>query len=114
MMKSKALYNLFIVLLIFSLSCNFLTQALPTAVVGTAGTVATGNLSAEATSPASVKLEWKAVSGASAYQLEARYGMEFFPVATLSADQTSYEHFVVPGSTEITYRLSAGSEIGTA
>lgn len=115
-MKSKFFYPFFIVLLAASSSCSFLSQGAPsTQSVSTPIAVAAGDLSVEATSPVSVHLEWKAASGASGYKLEGRYGAEFFPIADLPGDQTSYDHFVVPGSAEITYRLNAGEkEIGTA
>lgn len=104
--RPRGMGLVFPLLLALSLSCNFLTQSLP-------DSIGTGALSAEATSPVSVHIEWQAVPGASGYKLEGRYGSEFFPIADLPGDQTSYDHFVVPGSAEIAYRLNADeNEIG--
>jgi len=113
-MKPMVIYRSLALMLAFSLSCNFLSQGVPTS-QSMPTSVTTGDLSVEATSHVSVHLEWKAASSASGYKLEARYAAEFFPIADLPGEQTSYDHFVVPGSAEITYRLSAGDkEIGTA
>ncbi len=111
-MRLRSMYRLLVALLVVSLSCNFLTQKLP-------ASAGSGDFSAKPSSAVSVHLEWKAIAGASAYLLEARYGGNFFPVGSLAGDQTSYDHFVVPGSTSLTYRLSAVTrtdqqQVGTA
>src|SRR5688572_15326932 len=87
-------------LLAFSLACAAVGQVLP---VGGAQA-----FSAQAGSPALVSLEWPAMAGAEGYLLEGRYGTgEFFEVAQPGAGATGFTHFVVPGSAQVSYRLSA-------
>ncbi len=62
---------------------------------------------AQATSAVSVELTWVPVVGTESYTVELSYGGEYFPVAILSADQTSFEDFPVPDNTELAYRLLA-------
>ncbi|MCC7357871.1 MAG: hypothetical protein IT317_00240 [Anaerolineales bacterium] len=69
---------------------------------------AAGEVSASASSAAAVAVTWSAVAGATDYQLEARYAEgDYFAVATLPGDQTSYAHYVLPGSPTLTYRVTA-------
>lgn len=87
-------------LVIFSLACSMFGQLLPQG-----GPQA---LSAQADSPASVRLAWPAVAGADGYLLEGQYGNgDFFEIDRPPAGTTSFTHFVVPGSAQVTYRLSA-------
>src|SRR5688572_27834777 len=89
-------------LLVFSLACAAAGQLVPQ---GGGGAQA---FSAQAWSPAVVSLQWPAVSGAEGYLLEGRYGTsEFCEVARPGAGATSFTHFVVPGSAQVSYRLSA-------
>jgi hypothetical protein len=103
-----------------SLACNFSAPppattsietdetAIPAPPTATPGSTGVEEFSAQATSLVAVRLKWQSVVDAGGYQIEARYGGgEFFPVAEVAADQTSYDHFTVPGNTDLTYRLSA-------
>jgi hypothetical protein len=118
-MKFKPVSLLVLVLLIVSLSCMSTTQ-----ISNNNGQTQVPQLSspfaAEATSPLSVQLVWKPVTGVQKYHLEVRLGeSDFIPVAELPADQTSFEDFPVPDSSELTYRLqavtsSATVDVGTA
>lgn len=74
---------------------------------GSSGASGTSAFQAEANSSVSVALSWAPVEGASQYSLELSFGGDFFPVANLAADQTSYEDFPVPDNTELSYRLKA-------
>jgi hypothetical protein len=75
---------------------------------------------AEATSPVSVLLRWPAEPQATKYVVEVRYGEgDFFPLAEVAGDQTSYEDFPAPDAMALTYRLqavtaSAANDGGTA
>jgi hypothetical protein len=91
---------------VLSLSCAFVTQSLP-------GGAARGAFSAEAASPVSVDLEWNPVSGATGYRIEVGFeGVDFFPLDEVAGDQSSYTDFVLPGVTDLTYRLVAVTEAG--
>jgi len=98
---------------VLSLACGVVTNSLP-------GGAARGAFSAQASSPVSVDLEWKPVSGATGYRIDVGFeGEDFFTVAEVAGDQTSYTDFVLPGVTDITYRLVAvteggESEVGTS
>ena len=117
-MKSKSIFFIALAVLIVSVSCMSTTQ-----VSNNSGPTQEPQLSspfaADATSPMSVQLTWKPVTGAQKYLLAVRLGdSEFIPVAELPADQTSFEDFPVPDSSELTYRLqavtsSATSDVGT-
>jgi hypothetical protein len=118
-MKSKPIFLMVLAVLIVSLSCMSTTQ-----VSNNSGQTQAPQLSspfaAEATSPMSVQLAWKPVAGVQKYLLAVRLGdSEFFPIAELPADQTSFEDFPVPDNSELTYRLqsvtsSATNDVGTA
>jgi hypothetical protein len=58
-----------------------------------------------------VKLKWDAVEGAQVYLLEHQLAGHdvFFPVMALSASQTSYEDFLAPQGSKLTYRLQTFS-----
>jgi hypothetical protein len=118
-MKFKPVSLIVLAVLIVSLSCMSTNQ-----VSNDGGQTQVPQLSspfaAEATSPMSVQLAWKPVTGVQKYLLAVRLGdSEFIPIAELPADQTSFEDFPVPDSSELTYRLqavssSATSDVGTA
>jgi len=118
-MKFKPVSLIVLAVLIVSLSCMSTTQ-----VSNNSGQTQVPQLSspfaAEATSPMSVQLAWQPVAGVQKYLLAVRLGdSEFIPIAELPADQTSFEDFPVPDSSELTYRLqavtsSATSDVGTA
>ena len=118
-MKVKQVSLIVLALLLVSLSCMSTTQ-----VINNSGQTQVPQLSspfaAEATSPMSVQLAWKPVSGVQKYLLAVRLGdSEFIPVAELTADLTFFEDFPVPDSSELTYRLQAVTssetiDVGTA
>lgn len=106
-MKSIKLTVLLIVLAIFSLSCAALSQSVIKDVVGGFG--GTTGFTAEAPPYGSVKLKWDAVEGAQAYLLEHKLDGQdtFFPVMALNAANTSYEDYLAPRDTKLTYRLQS-------
>ena len=105
-MKTAGAVSLLVGLATFSLSCSLVGQAL-SAVGGT------GGLSAEATSPVSVQLEWTPVPGATLYRIEAGFeGLDFFAIAEVPGGQPNYTDYVAPGTSTITYRLVAVTEAG--
>lgn len=118
-MKSKTIYFIVLVLLVASLACS-LTSNVSNSSNQTLAPSSLSPFAAEATSPMSVQLAWQPVTGVQKYLLAVRLGdSEFIPVAELPADQTSFEDFPVPDSSELTYRLqavisSAASDVGTA
>jgi hypothetical protein len=118
-MKSRPIFSIVLLASIVSLSCG-LTSKLTNIAGPTGSSQSSSPFAAEATSAMSVQLSWKPVSGAQKYLIAVGLGnSDFMPVADLAADQTSYEDFPVPDSTELTYRLqtvtsSATSDVGTA
>lgn len=121
--KKVRLPTLFGVVLVFSLACSTVPGAVKGLAPngpGEAKVSTTGALRAQASSTVSVLLTWEPVSGATQYQLDAKYGEgEFLPVAQLASGEEVYEDFVFPGITDLTYRLtsaasSGSSEVGTA
>ncbi len=117
-MKSKPIFFFLLAVLIVSVSCMSTTQVSNNS-GQTQDTQLSSPFAAEVTSPISVQLNWKPVDGAEKYLLSVRLGESgFIPVAELTADQTSFEDFPVPDSSELTYRLqavtsSATSDVGT-
>jgi hypothetical protein len=103
-MKSIKVVVLSGFLFLFSLSCAFLSQPL----TGGSGGGPKG-FTAETSPYGSVKLSWEPVEGAQSYQLESQLdGTDsFIPVIELSADQTSYEDYLAPNESKLTYRLQA-------
>lgn len=108
--------------LLFIMACIINTSAsTPGGIVGTkpavgghaTATSGSADFFAQATSPQSVKLVWKAVDGATGYNLEFGWnGKDFYPLAVLSPSLTQYEDFTaLPGSTE-SYRLQAVTSSG--
>lgn len=112
----KKLVPVFLFLTALSLACNFMTNLVPSNT--TAGEAPlpsrqeVNGFSAEATGEGSVLLKWEPINGAEQYLIEVQIGNEFVPLATLPADQTSYQDDNVPPGTRFTYRLSglAGAE----
>jgi hypothetical protein len=102
-MKSIKLALLLVFLILFSLSCAFLSQSL------TGGGGGPKGFTAETSPYGSVKLSWEDVKGAQSYQLESQLdGTDsFIPVIELSAYQTSYEDYLAPNESKLTYRLQA-------
>jgi hypothetical protein len=118
-MFAKARFALLSVLIFLVAACGSGEQQTqrPPAPEGSTGT---GALSSAAVTAVSVDLQWKPAANAEGYLIEGQYGDgDFFPVAELGSDAINFTHFIVPGSSEISYRLSAKSggdqqEIGTA
>ena len=117
-MKFKPAFLIILGVLIVSLSCMSTTNVS----INSDQTVSpklSSPFAAEATSPMNVQLNWKPIAGAEKYLIAVRLGdSEFIPVAELPADQTFFEDFPVPESSELTYRLqavtsSATNEVGT-
>ena len=90
---------------LFALACSVVT--------GLFSGAGSGDLSARATSPVSVRLEWAPVVGAAQYRIDVRVGdSDFFPMAELPAEATDYVDFVAPGTSKLTYRLVAMTDAG--
>jgi len=106
-MKSIKIALLSVFLILFSLSCAFLSQSLTGGNGGGGGGGGPKGFAAEAPPYGSVKLKWDAVEGAQIYVLEQQLeGHEtFIPVMALSAAQTSYEDYLAPQESKLTYRL---------
>ncbi len=111
----KGMLFVFILLMVVSLGCNFLTNLVPAAgnsggtSSGTASPgsiIPTGDLTAEQTSVGGVLLKWKPVSGVDKYLLEVKVGDEYLELASIPAGQNEYEHRNVPSDAKIIYRLS--------
>jgi hypothetical protein len=70
-------------------------------------TARSGPLSAVATSAISVNLAWDPVDGATGYRIENQFGdSEWFTIAELDGNQTTFEDFLVPENQELNYRLT--------
>jgi hypothetical protein len=103
-------------LLIFSTACSLGGFAADGSSTGSSDNPAStmGNLQAQAASPASILLSWDPIAGADGYSLEVQFGdSDFVPAADIPAEATSYEHFVLPGTTDISYRLEAATASGS-
>jgi hypothetical protein len=95
----------------FMTACSSQTSSSTSNVPSTNSTTSNSSpaLQAEVNSPVSVQLTWLPVDGAEKYVIEVSFGEDFFPIASLDAGQTSFEHFPIPENTELTYRLLAFS-----
>jgi hypothetical protein len=114
-MKPIKIALLSVFLILFSLSCAFLSQSLTGGNGGGSGGGGGGGpkgFAAEAPPYGSVKLKWDAVEGAQIYVLEQQLeGHDnFIPVMALSASQTSYEDYLAPQGSKLTYRLQTASD----
>lgn len=118
-MKSRPILSFVLLASIVTLSCG-LTGNLTNSGGPTGSPSSSSLFAAEATSPMSVQLTWKPVTGAQKYLIAVGLGnSDFMPVVQLPADRISYEDFPVPDGSELTYRLqavtsSATSDVGTA
>ena len=116
-MFAKKQWMLVSVILLILTACSSSGQG---SAGGESGGSGSSAFSAVVESAVSVNLTWAAISNASGYLIEAKYGSgEYFEVAQVGGDQTAYTHFVVPNSTQLNYRLSevedgVNREIGTA
>ena len=108
-MKSVRLSLLSVFLILFSLSCAFLSKSLTGGIGGdgSGGVGAPSGFTAKAPPYGSVKLSWDVVEGAQIYVLEHRLdGLDdFTPVMVFSPAQTNYEDFLAPQKSKLTYRL---------
>jgi hypothetical protein len=109
-MKPIKIAFLLVFLILFSLSCAFLSKSLPAGVGGGDGGGGGGGPSgftAEAPPYGSVKLKWDAVEDAQVYVLEHKLdgSGDFIPVMVFNPAQTNYEDFLAPKKSKLTYRL---------
>ena len=97
------------ILLAISVSCQMTTNLFPS------GGPNPGSFTAAATSPISVQLDWSGVEGAQKYVLERKDGQEdYLPVAEVSEATTSFEDFLVPAQTQLSYRIKTVTASGTS
>jgi hypothetical protein len=69
--------------------------------------VTTGPFRAMATSAISVDLSWDVVDGATGYRIENSFAdSEWFVIAELGGEATSFEDFLTPSDMELNYRLT--------
>ncbi len=123
-MKIKSTHFLFALYIVISLACNSIAglpggEALPEE----AGTnapplTASGNgpqgFTAEATSADSVLLTWQPVEGATYYHIQVMAnGDEALTVIDLAPTATSYEDFLAPPESELTYAVEAIGDAGS-
>lgn len=106
----KKLVPIFLLLTTASFACNFVTSLVPSTGSNSetplpASAQADG-FSAEATDEGSVLLSWEPINSAEQYLLEIKIDETFISLATLPANQTSYEDENIPPATRFTYRLS--------
>jgi len=107
-MKNRMLVSISI-LLIASISCQMVTDLLPS------GGSNPDSFTAETTSPISVQLTWSSVEGAQKYLIERNDGgTEYFPLGELPGETTSFEDFLVPPNTQISYRIKTVTASGTS
>ena len=97
------------ILLMISISCQMLTDFLPS------GGPNPSSFTVAATSPISVQLTWSRVEGAQKYLIERNDAQtDYFPLGELSGETTSFEDFLVPSSTQVTYRIKTVTASGTS
>jgi len=97
------------ILLMVSISCQGLAEVLP------GGGTNPSSFSAEATSPISVQLTWSSVEGAQKYLIERNDGQtDYFALGEISGETTSFEDFLVPSNTEVSYRIKTMTASGTS
>lgn len=107
----KNILSVLLVLVLASAACSFSTNLTPagetTGETPLSSSAQANGLSAESTSTGGVLLKWDPIDGAEHYLVEVQVGDEFIPLATLPADQVSYEDLSAPPATRFTYRLSS-------
>jgi hypothetical protein len=106
-MKPNTISRLFVLLIVFSLSCS------------TAGKLAAPGgpkkFTAVLTAPDIVLLEWDAVEGATGYILELSMDDgEFIPIIGLPSEYTGYEDLSAPEKSKLTYQVQVMTESGPA
>ncbi len=73
------------------------------------------SFTAQATSPISVQLTWSAVDGAQKYLIgRADDQQDFSALAEISGGNTSFEDFLVPANTPLSYRIQNVTASGTS
>jgi len=109
-MKNPTRLMIFIsILLIASISCQMLSDFLPS------GGSGPDSFTAAATSPISVQLEWSSVEGAQKYLIERNDDQtDYFALGEISGETTSFEDFLVPSNTQVTYRIKTVTASGTS
>ena len=109
------------ILIIFSLSCNFINGLVPNSGANSPASqplTASGNgpagLTAQATSADSVKLSWQQVAGATSYRIAVSIaGGDAIPVMDLDPSSTSYEDFLAMPGSQLKYAVEALSDSGS-
>ncbi len=97
------------ILLIASISCQMVTDLL------SSGGANPGSFTAEATSPVSVQLTWSSVEGAQKYLIERNDGeTDYFPLGEIPGETISFEDFLVPSNTQVSYRIKTVTASGTS
>ncbi len=97
------------ILLIASISCQMLTDFLPS------GGSNPDSFTAAATSPISVQLTWSRVEGAQKYLIERNDAQtDYFPLGEISGETTTFEDFLVPSNTQVSYRIKTVTASGTS
>ena len=97
------------ILLMVSISCQGLADVLP------GGGANPNSFTAEATSAISAQLTWSAVEGAQKYLIERNDGeTDYFTLAEIPGETTSFEDFLVPSKTQISYRINTVTASGTS
>lgn len=97
------------ILLMVSISCQMMTDFLPS------GGANPSSFTAVATSPISVQLTWSSAEGAQKYLIERKDGpTDYFSLGELSGETTTFEDFLVPPNTQITYRIKTVTASGTS
>ena len=105
-MKSIKFASILVFLIIFSLSCAFVTQSL-------SGGGGPKNFTAALTAPDVVLLKWDSVEGASGYILELSIDSgDSFTIAALPPERTSYEDLTAPEKSNLTYQVQVVTESG--
>jgi hypothetical protein len=123
------------ILLMISVSCQMMTDFLPlggpnptsfTAAATTTSSVSPdfglltsspnpSSFTAAATSPISVQLTWSTVDGAQKYLIGRNDGQtDDLPIAEVSGETTSFEDFLVPANTPLSYRIQTVTASGTS
>ncbi len=104
-MKTKVIHQLFVLLIVFSISCSFVT--------GIAGGGGPKNFTAVLTAPDVVLLTWDAVEGATGYILELSIDNgDSFSIVALPPERTSYEDLTAPEKSNLTYQVQVVTESG--
>jgi hypothetical protein len=106
-MKPNTISRLFVLLIVFSLSCSTVSKL--------AAEGGPKNFTAVLTAPDVVLLSWDAVEGATGYILELSMDDgESIPIIGLPSEYTSYEDLSAPEKSKLTYQVQVMTESGPA